>query len=185
MKAAYSLTLAPLVVKDKVIVGVGGGDTGIRGFVAAYDAKTGKELWRFYTIPGPGEPGHDTLATGDAWKTRRRLDLADRFLRSALNLTYWGVGNPGPDWNPAQRPGDNLYTASVVALDADTGTAAAGTFSSRRTTPTTTTQCRFRCWPTAAGIGARGKADALGQSQRVLLRARPRRPASSSSASRS
>ena len=70
----YSITLAPLVVKDKVLVGVGGGEFGIRGFVAAYDAKTGKEAWRFYTIPGPGEPGHDTW-NGDAWKTRRRLGL--------------------------------------------------------------------------------------------------------------
>src|SRR2546422_2060101 len=66
IKAAYSLTLAPLVVKDKVIVGTGGGDLGIRGFIAAYDAKTGKEVWRFYTIPGPGEPGHETWQ-GDAW----------------------------------------------------------------------------------------------------------------------
>src|SRR5947207_2117521 len=67
VKLAYSITMAPLIVKDKVIVGVGGGEFGIRGFIAAFDAKTGKEAWRFYTIPGPGEPGHDTWA-GDAWK---------------------------------------------------------------------------------------------------------------------
>ena len=68
VKAGYSITMAPLVIKDKVLVGVGGGEYGIRGYVAAYDAKTGKEVWKFYTIPGPGEPGHDTWE-GDDWKT--------------------------------------------------------------------------------------------------------------------
>ena len=120
-KLAYSITLAPLVVKDKVIVGVGGAEYGIRGFVAAYHAQTGKELWRFYTIPGPGEPGSDTWS-GDAWSHGGGSIWVTGSYDSALNLTYWGVGNPGPDWNPAQRPGDNLYTDSVVALDVDTGT---------------------------------------------------------------
>ena len=113
--------MAPLVVKDKVIVGVGGGEYGIRGFIAAYDAKTGKEVWRFNTIPGPGEPGHETWS-GDAWKTGGGSVWVTGSYDPALNLTYWGIGNPGPDWNPDQRPGDNLYTDSVVALDADTGT---------------------------------------------------------------
>ena len=121
VKLAYSITMAPLVVKDKVIVGVGGGEFGIRGFIAAYDAKTGKEAWRFYTIPGPGEPGHETWK-GDAWKTGGGSVWVTGSYDPELNLTYWGVGNPGPDWNPDQRPGDNLYTDSVVALDADTGT---------------------------------------------------------------
>ena len=120
-KLGYSITMAPLVVKDKVLVGVGGGEYGIRGFIAAFDAKTGKEAWRFYTIPGPGEPGHDTWK-GDAWKTGGGSIWVTPSYDPALNLTYWGVGNPGPDWNPDQRPGDNLYTDSVVALDADTGT---------------------------------------------------------------
>ncbi len=120
-KLAYSITLAPLVVKDKVIVGVGGGEFGIRGFIAAYDAKTGKEAWRFNTIPGPGEPGHETWK-GDAWKYGGGSVWVTGSYDPALNLTYWGVGNPGPDWNNDQRPGDNLYTDSVVALDADTGT---------------------------------------------------------------
>jgi alcohol dehydrogenase (cytochrome c) len=119
-KLGYSLTLAPLVVKDKVLVGVGGGEYGIRGFIAAYDAATGKETWRFYTIPAPGEPGHETWS-GDAWKTGGGSIWVTPSYDPALNLTYWGVGNPGPDWNPDQRPGDNLYSASVVALDADTG----------------------------------------------------------------
>jgi len=120
VKLAYSVTLAPLVVKDKVIVGVGGGEFGIRGFIAAFDAKTGKEAWRFYTIPGPGENGHDSWK-GEAWKNGGGSVWVTGSFDPDLNLTYWGVGNPGPDWNPDQRPGDNLYTDSVVALDADTG----------------------------------------------------------------
>ncbi len=120
-KLAYSITLAPLVIKDKVIVGVGGAEYGIRGFVAAYNAQTGKEVWRFYTVPAPGEPGNETWS-GDAWKNGGGSIWVTGSYDPALNLTYWGVGNPGPDWNPAQRPGDNLYTDSVVALDADTGT---------------------------------------------------------------
>jgi alcohol dehydrogenase (cytochrome c) len=119
-KLAYSITLAPLVVKDKVIVGVGGAEYGIRGFVAAYDPKNGKELWRFYTIPGKGEPGGESWS-GQAWEHGGGSVWVTGSYDPALNLTYWGVGNPGPDWNPDQRPGDNLYTDSVVALDADTG----------------------------------------------------------------
>ena len=130
-KAGYSLTLAPLVVKDKVIVGVGGGEYGIRGFVAAYDARTGREVWRFYTIPGPGEPGAETWAPcppitetfcdAEAWKHGGGSIWVTGSYNPELNLTYWGVGNAGPDWNADQRPGDNLYTDSVVALDADSG----------------------------------------------------------------
>jgi alcohol dehydrogenase (cytochrome c) len=121
INAGYTLTLAPLVVKDKVVVGVSGGEFGIRGFIAAYDAKTGKEAWKFYTIPAPGEPGHDTWQ-GDDWKTGGGPAWLTGSFDPGLNLIYWGVGNPGPDWNPDQRPGDNLFTSSVVALDADTGT---------------------------------------------------------------
>ena len=117
---AYSITLAPLVVKDKVIVGVGGAEFGIRGFIAAFDARTGKEVWRFNTIPKPGEPGSDTWS-GEAWKNGGGSVWVTGSFDPALNLTYWGIGNPGPDWNPDQRPGDNLYSDSVVALDADTG----------------------------------------------------------------
>jgi alcohol dehydrogenase (cytochrome c) len=120
IKSAYSITMAPLVVKDKVIVGVGGGEYGIRGFVAAYDAKTGKELWRFHTIPEPGEFGHDSWKT-DAWQHGGAPVWLTGSYDPELNLTYWGVGNAGPDWNPDQRPGDNLFTDSVIALDPDTG----------------------------------------------------------------
>jgi alcohol dehydrogenase (cytochrome c) len=121
--AGYAMTLAPLVVKDKVIVGVAGGEFGIRGFIAAYDVRTGKEAWRFYTIPGPGEPGHETWrGSHDAWEHGGASIWTTGSYDPVLNLTYWGVGNPGPDWNPAQRQGDNLYSDAVVALDADTGT---------------------------------------------------------------
>jgi alcohol dehydrogenase (cytochrome c) len=120
--AGYAMTLAPLVVKDKVIVGVAGGEYGIRGFVAAYDVATGDEVWRFYTIPGPGEPGFETWEDGgDAWMHGGGSVWLTGSYDPELNLTYWGIGNPGPDWNPQQRPGDNLYSDSVVALDADTG----------------------------------------------------------------
>jgi alcohol dehydrogenase (cytochrome c) len=119
-KLAYSITLAPLVVKDKVIIGVGGAEYGIRGFVAAYDSKSGRELWRFNTIPGTGEPGSESWS-GEAWQHGGGSIWVTGSYDPAVNQTYWGVGNPGPDWNPDQRPGDNLYTDSVVALDADTG----------------------------------------------------------------
>jgi len=119
-KLAYSVTMAPLVIKDTVIVGVGGGEYGIRGFIAAYDVETGKEVWRFNTIPAPGEPGAETWS-GDDWEHGGASVWVTGSFDPELNLTYWGIGNPGPDWNAAQRPGDNLYSDSVVALDADTG----------------------------------------------------------------
>jgi alcohol dehydrogenase (cytochrome c) len=119
--AGYAMTLAPLVVKDKVVAGVAGGEYGIRGFVAAYDARTGKEAWRFYTIPGPDEPGHETWPADDSWRHGGGSVWLTGSFDPELNLTYWGIGNPGPDWNASQRKGDNLYSDSVVALDADTG----------------------------------------------------------------
>ena len=117
---AYSVTMAPLVLKDKVIVGVGGGEYGIRGYVVAYAAETGEEVWKTYTIPAPGEPGHDSWE-GDDWVHGGASVWITGSFDPELNLTYWGVGNPGPDWNASQRPGDNLYSDSVIALDADTG----------------------------------------------------------------
>ena len=119
-EAGYSLTHAPLIVKDKVLVGVAGGEYGIRGYITAYDAKTGKEAWRFNTIPGPGEPGNETWA-GDSWKTGGGSIWVTGSYDAETNLTFWGVGNPGPDWNGDERAGDNLYSDCVLALDADTG----------------------------------------------------------------
>jgi alcohol dehydrogenase (cytochrome c) len=120
--AGYAMTLAPLAIKDKIIVGVAGGEYGIRGFIAAYEAETGEEAWRFYTIPAPGEPGFETWADGgDAWQHGGASVWLTGSYDPERDLTYWGIGNPGPDWNPSQRPGDNLYSDSVVALDPDTG----------------------------------------------------------------
>jgi alcohol dehydrogenase (cytochrome c) len=117
---AYSATLAPLALKDRVIVGVAGGDSGMRGFVAALSASTGEELWRFWTIPAKGEPGGDTwngfpaeYGGGATWMTGT--------YDPDLNLIYWPVGNPWPDLYNQDRHGDNLYTCSVVALDGETG----------------------------------------------------------------
>jgi alcohol dehydrogenase (cytochrome c) len=119
----YSFTVAPLIVKDKVIVGPSGGEYGIRGFIAAFDAATGNEVWRFNTMPGPGEPGHETWTDPEktAWKTGGGPAWVTGSYDAALNLLYWGTGNPGPDWNGDPRPGDNLYTDSVLALDPDSG----------------------------------------------------------------
>ena len=119
-KNGYAATIAPLVVKDKVIVGVAGGEFGIRGFIDAYDAQTGKRAWRFYTIPGPGEPGHDTWS-GDSWKIGGASVWVTGAYDPEQNLVMMGIGNPGPDYYGAERKGDNLYSNSIVALDADTG----------------------------------------------------------------
>ena len=115
----YSMTVAPLVIKDKVIVGTAGGEYGIRGFIAAYDAATGTEAWKFNTVPSPGEQGHETWVSG--WEHGGGSIWVTGSYDPETNLTFWGVGNPGPDYNAESRPGDNLYTCSVVALDADTG----------------------------------------------------------------
>ena len=115
----YYMTMAPLVADGKVMVGASGGERGIRGFVAAYDPESGREVWRTHTIPGPGEPGNETWP-GDSWQTGGASIWVTGSYDPDLNLTYWGTGNPGP-WIGDQRPGDNLYTNSVVAFDAATG----------------------------------------------------------------
>lgn len=115
----YYMTLAPLAAEGKIMVGVSGGELGIRGFVVALDAETGREAWRTYTVPGPGEPGNETWP-GDAWRTGGAAVWVTGHYDPELRLTYWGTGNPGP-WIGDQRPGDNLYTNSVIALDVDTG----------------------------------------------------------------
>lgn len=120
-KIAYSLTLAPLALKDKVIVGIAGAEYGIRGFLDAYDAKTGKRAWRFYTVPAPGEPGNSSWS-GDSWKTGGAPTWVTGAYDPDLNLLYWGTGNPGPDFLGDNRLGDNLYSDCMLALDPDTGT---------------------------------------------------------------
>ena len=135
-------------------------------------AAPARKLWRFYTMPGPGEPGNETWA-GDSWKNGGASIWVTGSYDPELNLTYWGVGNPGPDWNGDGRAGDNLYSDSVVALDADTGQAevALPVHAARRV------RLRRHAGPGAgrhrvAGPAAEG--DALGQPQRLLLRARSR-----------
>ncbi len=120
-KTGYSATVAPLVVKDKVIVGVAGAEYGIRGFIDAYDAQTGKRAWRFYTVAKPGEPGGQTWPRGDAYLRGGGSIWVTGSYDPQQNLVFYGTGNPGPDYFSGAREGDNLYTASLVALNADTG----------------------------------------------------------------
>ena len=117
--AGYYMTLAPLVAAGKVMVGVSGGEWGIRGFVAALDAQTGDEVWKTYTIPAPGEPGSESWP-GDTWKTGGVPVWITGSYDPATELTYWGTGNGGP-WTGDIRDGDNLYATSVLALEVDTG----------------------------------------------------------------
>ncbi len=116
----YSKTAAPLIVKDKVVTGIAGGEFGIRGFLDAYDANTGTREWRTYTIPGPDNPDNRSWA-GDSWRTGGSPTWITGSYDPELNLVYWGTGNPGPDYNGEVREGDNLYADSVLALDGDTG----------------------------------------------------------------
>jgi len=116
----YNGTSAPLTVGNLVISGTAGGDEGVRGFVAAWDQTTGKEVWRFWTVPLPGEPGSETWKgkeidhrSGATWMTGT--------YDPQLDTVYWPVGNPGPDYDGSEREGDNLYTDSILALDAKTG----------------------------------------------------------------
>jgi len=116
----YSFTLAPLAIKDKIIVGSSGGDFGARGFIDAYEAENGKRAWRFNTVPAPGEPGSETWA-GSSWKTGGGPGWLTGTYDPELNLIYWGTGNPGPALYGNERKGDNLFSNCVVALDADSG----------------------------------------------------------------
>ncbi|HTW63456.1 MAG TPA: PQQ-dependent dehydrogenase, methanol/ethanol family [Bryobacteraceae bacterium] len=115
-----SITGAPLVVKDKVIAGVTGGDAAHRGYLSAFDIQTGRLKWRFYTIPGPGKPGHDTWP-GDSWKFGGGSTWMTGSYDADLDLLYWGIGNASADFDSSRRQGANLYTASIVALNPDTG----------------------------------------------------------------
>ena len=119
-RSGYSKTAAPLVVKDKIVTGIAGGEFGIRGFVDSYDAQSGERLWRAWTIPGPDHPDNQTWA-GDSWRTGGSPSWITGSYDPDLDLVYWGTGNPGPDWNGDVRLGDNLYSDSALALNGDTG----------------------------------------------------------------
>lgn len=116
---AATMTLAPLIAKGKVMVGISGGEYGVRGFVAAYDADTGDRVWKTYTTAGPGEPGHDTWP-GDTWQTGGASIWVTGSYDPDTNISYWGTGNASP-WMGDLRPGDNLYVSSVVGIDVDSG----------------------------------------------------------------
>ena len=115
-----NITGAPLIVKDMVVTGVTGGDSAHRGYLNAFDAKTGRHRWRFWTIPGPGEPGNETWK-GDSWKYGGGSTWITGTYDPELDLLYWGVGNPAADFYGESRRGDNLYTESIIALDPDNG----------------------------------------------------------------
>jgi alcohol dehydrogenase (cytochrome c) len=120
-RKGYYISLAPLIADGKVLVGASGGELGVRGFVAAYDIETGKQVWRTFTVPAPGEPGSETWpAGGEQWKTGGGSVWITGNYDPETNLAYFGTGNGGP-WMGDQRPGDNLYTASTIALDVATG----------------------------------------------------------------
>src|SRR2546425_425982 len=119
-RKGYSFTLAPLAVKNLVILGVSGGEYGIRGFIDAYDADTGTRKWRFYTVPGPGEPGHETWE-GDSWKVGGAPAWNTGTYDPVTNQIFWPTGNPAPSNRGEGRAGDNLYSNSLLALNADTG----------------------------------------------------------------
>jgi alcohol dehydrogenase (cytochrome c) len=116
----YGATSAPLVVKDKILVGTSGGDDGVRGFLAAYDAETGKQAWRFWTIPAPGEFGSNSWP-GESYKLGGGTTWMPGTFDPQLNTIFWGTSNPSPDFDGGPRPGDDLYTDCLLALDPDTG----------------------------------------------------------------
>ena len=119
-KDGYYMSMAPLAVNGKIMAGVSGGELGVRGFVAAFDAATGRPLWRTFAVPAPGEPGSDTWPKGDQWKNGGGPIWVTGNYDPETNLSFWGTGNGGP-WMGDQRPGDNLYTASTLAVDVTTG----------------------------------------------------------------
>jgi alcohol dehydrogenase (cytochrome c) len=121
-QADLQLTAAPLAVKDKIIIGAAGGDRGVRDFVAALDGATGRLLWRKYTVPAPGEPGSETWKDkNNAWQTGGGAMWVTGSYDPATNQVLWGTGNPVPMYNPFYRPGDNLYTNSLISWDPDSG----------------------------------------------------------------
>jgi alcohol dehydrogenase (cytochrome c) len=119
-KQGYSATSMPMIVKDLAIIGIGGGEFGVRGFFAAYDINTGELRWRHYTVPAKGEAGVESWA-GESWKTGGAPAWTSGAYDSETDTLYWTTGNPSPDWNGDARKGDNLFSNSILALDPDTG----------------------------------------------------------------
>jgi len=117
---AVAITQAPLAIDGKIVVGMGGGEGGLRGYIDAYDAKDGHRLWRLYTIPTTGEPGVETWE-GDSYKYGGATTWNTGAYDPETNTLFWGTGNPAPDWNGDARKGDNLYSCALLAIDADTG----------------------------------------------------------------
>ena len=117
---AVAITQAPLAINGKIIVGMGGGEGGLRGYIDSYDARDGKRLWRLYTIPSAGEPGVETWG-GESWKYGGGTTWNTGSYDPETNTLFWGTGNPAPDWNGDARKGDNLYSCSLLAIDASTG----------------------------------------------------------------
>jgi alcohol dehydrogenase (cytochrome c) len=115
-----AITQAPLAINGKIVVGMGGGEAGLRGFIDAYDAKTGKRLWRLYTVPKAGEPGVETWES-ESWKYGGATTWNTGSYDPETNTIFWGTGNPAPDWNGDARKGDNLYSCTLLAINADTG----------------------------------------------------------------
>lgn len=122
-RQGYASTGAPLIVKDKIITGIAGGEFAVRGFLDAYDVNTGKQVWRFWTVPAPGEPGSETWPTDVAtWERGGAPTWLSGTYDPELNIVYWGTGNPNPDFYGDDRKGDNLYSGSLIAIDPDSGT---------------------------------------------------------------
>ena len=150
------MSLAPLVADGKVMVGASGGEFGMRGFVAAFDVDTGKELWRTFTVPAPGEPGSETWPKGDQWKTGGGSIWVTGNYDPETNLAFWGTGNGGP-WMGDQRPGDNLYTSSTIAHRRRHRRRSRATSSTTRTSRGTGTKCRRRSSSTTSATAARSR----------------------------
>jgi alcohol dehydrogenase (cytochrome c) len=121
IRSGESATGAPLVVKDLVLIGSAGGEYGVRGHIDALEIATGRSRWRRYNVPAPGEPGSESWPAGDAWTRGGGTSWTTGTFDPELNLVYWGTSNPGPDFDGAVRPGDNLYTSSIVAFRPEDG----------------------------------------------------------------
>ena len=159
-KHGYYLTLAPLALNGKIIVGVSGAETGIRGFVDAYDAKTGKLVWRTYTIPAPGEPGSETWG-GESWKIGGGSTWLTGSFDPELNLLYWATGNPGARLERRRAAGRQPLHLLGARARSRHRARSSGTSSSRRTTCTTGTRTRSRCCSTTRSTDARASCSAV------------------------